>query len=200
MPPLASAMRPLGSPAPDFDLPDVRGGRVRLDDLRDAQALLVVFMCNHCPFVKHIRTELGALHRDYASRGLAMVGIASNDPVRYPQDGFDAMVLEAKDAGWSFAYLHDADQSAALAYGATCTPDFFLFGPVARDGRRSLVYRGQLDDSRPNNGLAVTGSDLRAAIDAVLRGGSPSPDQKPSIGCSIKWLPGRSPDELAAAR
>jgi peroxiredoxin len=177
-------MTPLGTPAPDFDLPDVRGGRILLSDLHDAKGLLVVFMCNHCPFVKHIREELGRLGRDYASMGLAMVGISANDAVRYPQDGFDAMRAEALDAGWTFPYLYDESQAVARSYGAACTPDFFLY-----DRDRRLAYRGQLDDSRPNNGVAVTGRDLRTAIDAVLRGVPVAGDQKPSIGCSIKWKP-----------
>lgn len=184
MPPVASTMPPLGTPAPYFDLPDVRGGRVRLSDLRDAKGLLVVFLCNHCPFVKHIREELGRLGRDYASMGLAMVGISSNDAAQYPQDGFDAMRIEALDAGWTFPYLYDESQSVAKAYGAACTPDFFLY-----DRNHRLAYRGQLDDSRPGNGIAVTGRDLRAALDAVLRGAPVAAEQKPSIGCSIKWKP-----------
>jgi peroxiredoxin len=181
-------MLPLGTPAPAFDLPDVRGGRVSLTSLRDAKALLVMFLCNHCPFVKHIRGELARLPGDYASMGLAVVGICSNDPVRYPQDGFEAMRVEAAAAGWTFPYLHDADQSVAKAYRAACTPDFFLF-----DRDRRLVYRGQLDDSRPSNGQPVTGRDLRAAIDAALRGQPPAAEQKPSIGCNIKWIPGGEP-------
>lgn len=189
MPPLASVMVPLGSPAPDFDLPDVHGGRVSRASLGRPKAMLVAFICNHCPFVRHIRGELARLDGDYRSRGLAMVGICSNDPERYPQDGFDAMKVEAHEAGWNFPYLHDAEQSVARAYRAVCTPDFFLYD----DGGR-LAYRGQLDDSRPSNGLPVTGADLRAAIEAVLAGRAPSSDQKPSIGCSVKWKPGNGPD------
>jgi len=183
-----STMLPLGTKAPDFDLPDVRGGRVSLASLQDARAVLVMFICNHCPFVKHIRDELGRLHRDFASMGLAVVGICSNDPEKYPQDGFEAMQTEAIEAKWTFAYLHDPDQSVAKAYSAACTPDFFLF-----DSKRVLVYRGQLDDSRPNNGVPVTGRDLRAAIEATLRGNAPTAEQRPSIGCNIKWIPGREP-------
>ena len=188
MPPLASVMVPLGTPAPPFDLPDVHGGRLSLESLGRPMALLVAFICNHCPFVKHIRSELARLHADVRGKDVAMVAIASNDVDRYPQDGFDAMKVEARDAGWTFPYLHDADQSVARAYRAVCTPDFFLFGPDLR-----LVYRGQLDDSRPSNGVPVTGNDLRAAIDAVLAGRAPTTDQKPSIGCSIKWKPGHEP-------
>lgn len=192
MPPTTSVMLPLGTPAPPFDLPDARGGRVRLDDLRDARALLVAFLCNHCPFVKHIRAELAALPGTYASMGLAMVGICSNDAERYPQDGFEAMRTEAAEAGWTFPYLHDEAQSVARAYRAACTPDFYLF-----DRDRRLAYRGQLDDSRPNNGIAVTGRHLRAAIDAVLRGAPIPIEQLPSIGCSIKWKPGNEPAPTA---
>jgi peroxiredoxin len=188
MPATPSTMVPLGTPAPTFELPDVRGGLVSLDALRDAKALLVMFLCNHCPFVKHIRAELAALPRDYASMGLAAVGICSNDPEKYPQDNFDAMKAEALANGWTFPYLHDADQAVAKAYRAACTPDFFLY-----DRNRRLVYRGQLDASRPSNGLPVTGADLRAAIDATLRGASVAAEQIPSIGCNIKWIPGREP-------
>lgn len=186
-------MLPLGTPAPDFDLPDVRGGRVALASMGASPALLVMFICNHCPFVKHIRDELAKLPRDYAARGLAVVGICSNDPDHYPQDNFDAMADEARDAGWTFAYLHDADQAVASAYRAACTPDFFLF-----DGKRRLVYRGQLDDSRPTNGVPVTGRDLRAAIEATLQGAPVPGEQRPSIGCNIKWIPGREPAYVTA--
>ncbi|MBL9149955.1 MAG: thioredoxin family protein [Phycisphaerae bacterium] len=188
MPATPSTMVSLGTPAPDFDLPDVRGGHVSLASLRDAKALLVIFLCNHCPFVKHIRGELAALPRDYASMGLATVGICSNDPEKYPQDNFDAMKAEALANGWTFPYLHDADQAVAKAYRAACTPDFFLY-----DRNRRLVYRGQLDASRPSNGVPVTGADLRAAIDATLRGAAVPAEQIPSIGCNIKWIPGREP-------
>lgn len=181
-------MLALGTRAPDFELPDTRGGQLSLADLGAPQAILVMFLCNHCPFVRHIREELGRLGRDYTARGLAAVGICSNDPDRYPQDNFEAMVREAADAGWTFPYLHDADQSVAKAYSAACTPDFFLF-----DRERRLVYRGQLDDSRPNNGVPVTGRDLRAAIEATLRGDPCPAEQRPSIGCNIKWIPGREP-------
>ena len=190
MPPVASRMIPLGTPAPAFELPATRGGRVTLDSLGHPKALLVAFLCNHCPFVKHVRDELGRLDRDFRAKGLAMVGICSNDPERYPQDGFDAMAVEAREAGWEFPYLHDADQSVARAYRAACTPDFFLF-----DASRRLAYRGQLDDSRPGNGKPVTGADLRRAIEESLAGRAPQATQVPSIGCSIKWKPGNEPVE-----
>ena len=190
MPPVASRMIPLGTPAPAFELPAVGGGRVSLDSLGRPKAILVAFLCNHCPFVKHIRDELGRLDRDFRAAGLAMVGICSNDAERYPQDGFDAMATEARAAGWEFPYLHDADQSVARAYRAACTPDFFLF-----DTSRRLAYRGQLDESRPGNGKPVTGADLRHAIEEVLAGRDGPAAQVPSIGCSIKWKPGNEPVE-----
>jgi peroxiredoxin len=177
-----STMVPLGTPAPDFDLPDTTGHRVALRDFADAPALLVVFMCNHCPYVKHVAAELARLSSDYRPRGLAMVGINSNDADNYPEDSPAKMREEVELRGYEFPYLFDASQSVARAYRAACTPDFFLF-----DGRRELVYRGQLDDSRPGNGVAVTGRDLRAAIDAVLAGEKPSESQVPSMGCGIKW-------------
>ena len=182
-------MLPLGTLAPPFDLPDARGGHVSLASMGTAKALLVMFICNHCPFVRHIREELGRIPRDYASKGLAVVGICSNDPDKYPQDNFEAMRAESLEAGWTFPYLHDADQCVAKAYRASCTPDFFLF-----DAEQRLVYRGQLDDSRPTNGIAVSGRDLRAAIDATLRGEPVGGEQLPSIGCNIKWIPGREPE------
>jgi len=183
MPPLPSTMVPLGTPCPDFRLPDVVSGRtVSRDDLSKSTALLVMFICNHCPFVKHVRGQLAALGRDFAARGLAIVGICSNDETTHPADGPGPMRTEAIDAGYSFPYLHDEDQKVAKAFDAACTPDFFLY-----DRARRLAYRGQLDDSRPNNGKPVTGADLRAAIEAVLAGRAPAAPQTPSIGCSIKW-------------
>jgi peroxiredoxin len=184
-----STMLPLGTAAPHFALPDTEGGVVSLDDARGAPALLVMFICNHCPYVIHLREALAALARDYAPRGVAMVGISSNDAERYPQDGPDAMRRVRADSGWDFPYLYDETQRVARAYQAACTPDLFLFG---RDHR--LAYRGQFDDSRPGNGIPVTGRDIRAALDAVL-GGRPVPaDQRPSIGCNIKWKPGTLPE------
>lgn len=176
-------MVPLGTACPDFQLLDVTSGRMTArDDFAAAPALLVMFICNHCPFVKHIRAELARLPRDFAPQGLATVAICSNDSIAYPADGPDAMRVEASDANYHFPYLHDAEQDVARAFNAACTPDFFLYGRARR-----LVYRGQLDDSRPNNALPVNGADLRAAIDAVLAGGAPKSEQKPAIGCSIKW-------------
>lgn len=182
-------MLPLGTKAPDFQLPDTTGKKVSLNDFKSAPALVVVFMCNHCPYVKHIRSGLAQAAHDYSRRGVAFVGISSNDVVNYPADGPAKMAEEAKAAGYTFPYLYDESQAVAKAYRAACTPDFFLF-----DKEQRLVYRGQLDDSRPGNGVPVTGKDLRAAIDAVLAGKSVSAAQKPSIGCNIKWKPGNEPD------
>jgi peroxiredoxin len=182
-------MLPLGSPAPDFSLPNVDGKSVSLSDSRDARALLVVFMCNHCPFVKHIATELAQLGKDYAARGVAMVGINSNDASHYPEDSPQQMQREVQERGYTFPYLYDETQAVAKAYRAACTPDFFLF-----DKDRKLVYRGQLDASRPGSGIPVTGQDLRAALDLVLAGQSVPVDQRPSIGCNIKWKACQEPD------
>ena len=186
-----STMRlPLGAPAPDFSLPDTNppGRHIALRDVAGTPALLVAFICNHCPFVKHIRYELASLARDYRPRGLSVIAINSNDADKYPDDAPDKMTLEARDVGYTFPYLFDATQSVAAAYAAACTPDFFLF-----DRDRRLVYRGQLDDSRPGNDIPVTGKDLRAAIDAVLGGQPVAETQHPSIGCNIKWKPGNEP-------
>ena len=184
-----STMLPLGTQAPDFSLANVDGRTVALADLKDAKALLVVFMCNHCPFVKHVAPELARLAKDYQPRGVAVVGINSNDAIHYPDDAPAKMVEEARNRGYIFPYLFDDSQQVAKAYRAACTPDFFLF-----DKSRQLVYRGQLDASRPESGIPVTGADLRAALDALLAGKAPSPDQKPSIGCNIKWKAGNEPD------
>ena len=184
-----STMLELGTPAPPFALPDTAGRTVSLDDFRDAPALLVVFLSNHCPFVKHVREGLAAVANDYGTRGVGIVGIMSNDVERYPADGPAEMRRTREAWGWSFPYLHDASQEVARAYRAACTPDFFLFGP---DGR--LAYRGQFDGSRPGNGVPVTGEDLRRALDAVLEGSAVVPEQRPSIGCSIKWKPGNEPE------
>jgi peroxiredoxin len=185
-----STMLPLGTNAPPFSLVDARTGRtVSQSDYADARALLVMFICNHCPFVQHVRHELAALGRDYQDSGLAIVAINANDLAKYPEDGPTHMKAEAEKHDYRFPYLFDESQEVARAYRAACTPDFFLF-----DRGRKLVYRGQLDGSRPSNDVPVTGADLRAAIDAVLAGKSPSPDQKPSIGCNIKWRPGNAPD------
>jgi peroxiredoxin len=184
-----STMLELGTPAPDFRLPDTVSGRtVASDDFRDAPALLVMFICNHCPYVKHVRHELARIGREYGERGVAIVAINANDADRYPQDGPEAMRQEAETIGYPFPYLFDETQDVARAYRAACTPDFYLF-----DGDRELVYRGQLDDSRPSNGIPVTGRDLRAALDAVLAGEPAPEEQIPSIGCNIKWKPGNEP-------
>ena len=184
-----STMLPLGTKAPEFRLPDTDGKPVSLKDFSSAPALLVVFMCNHCPYVKHIRSGLAQLARDYQPRGVAIVGINSNDVANYPADSPAKMAEEVKTAGYIFPYLYDETQAVAKTYRAACTPDFYLF-----DGEQRLVYRGQLDDSRPGNGLPVSGKDLRAALDAVLAGKPVSSKQTPSIGCNIKWKPGNEPD------
>ena len=182
-----STMLPLGTPLPAFSLPDA-DGRVHAPG-DDRQAYVVMFICNHCPFVKHIAGGLAALGRDYADRGVDIFAINSNDIDAYPEDGPEAMKAEARARGYVFPYLLDADQSIARTYRAACTPDFFVF-----DGKRELVYRGQFDGSRPSNSVAVSGHDLRAALDAVLAGNRPEADQTPSIGCNIKWAPGNAPD------
>jgi peroxiredoxin len=181
-----STMVELGTPAPDFSLPDTDGRTVSLSDLDAAEALLVMFICNHCPYVKHVQQELARLGRDYREKGVAIVAINSNDVRAYPDDAPEMMKAERKRAGYTFPYLFDETQEVARAYGAACTPDFFLY-----DGARELFYRGQLDDSRPGNGVAVTGKDLRAALDAVLAGEPAPARQRPSAGCNIKWRPGR---------
>ncbi len=189
MPPMSSTTLPLGTPAPGFDLPDVvGGGRVSLADF-SGLPVLVMFVCNHCPFVKHIREELASLGRDYADRGCAVVAINSNDVENYPDDSPEKMKLEAEEAGYTFPYLFDESQEVAKAYRAACTPDFYVF-----DRAHTLAYRGQLDDSRPSNGKPVTGRDLRAAMDAVLAGAAVPQPQLPGIGCGIKWKPGNAPD------
>jgi peroxiredoxin len=185
-----STMLELGTPAPHFALPDLDGNLVCIDDLWQAKALLVCFLCPHCPYVRHVRREIAAVARDYADSGLATVGIMPNDLDAYPQDGPEGMRQEAGEAGYPFPYLLDETQSVARAYRAACTPDFFLF-----DQSRNLVYRGQLDSSRPGNEIPVTGQDLRGAVDAVLAGDPVTTEQRPSIGCSIKWKPGNSPYE-----
>jgi peroxiredoxin len=184
-----STMLPLGTKAPEFKLPDTNGKIVSSGDFQNAQALLVVFMCNHCPYVKLIRAGLAELGRDYQSRGVAMVGINSNDTVKYPADNAAQMKLEVEAAGYTFPYLLDETQEVAKAYRAACTPDIFLF-----DAQQKLVYRGQFDSSRPGNGQPVTGRDIRAALDAVLAGKAVAATQTPSIGCNIKWKPGNAPD------
>jgi peroxiredoxin len=182
-------MLPLGTKAPDFRLPDPSGVIVSLADFHGAPALLVIFMCNHCPYVKHIRDGLAKLARDYRPHDVAVVGINSNDAANYPADSPAKMAEEAKSAGYIFPYLYDETQEAAKAYRAACTPDLYLF-----DKDQRLVYRGQFDDSRPGNGIPVTGKDVRAALDTLLAGKPVSPHQKPSIGCNIKWKPGNEPE------
>ncbi len=184
-----STMLDLGTTAPDFSLPDTTGRDVCRDDFRDAPALLVMFICNHCPYVKHIRAGLAALSDDYMPKGLAVVAINSNDADKYPDDGPASMAEEVQAAGYHFPYLYDNDQAVAKAYRAACTPDFFLF-----DKDRKLVYRGQFDASRPRNDIEITGKDLRVAVDAVLAGRAPDAAQTPSIGCNIKWKPGNEPN------
>jgi peroxiredoxin len=184
-----STMLPLGTAAPDFKLPDTGGKMVSLADFKGQPALLVVSICNHCPYVIHLRAGLAQLARDYLPRNLGMVGISSNDAANYPADSPDKMKEEAKKAGYLFPYLYDETQAVAKSYRAACTPDIFLF-----DKNQRLVYRGQFDASRPNNGIPVTGNDLRAALDAVLAGKAVSENQIPSIGCNIKWKAGNAPD------
>jgi len=184
-----STMLPLGTPAPEFSLPDLDGGVVRLEDYREEKALLVMFICPHCPFVKHLRKGLADFARDYRPRGVAIVAINSNDIERYPDDSPEKMAEEAGEAGYTFPYLFDETQEVARAYRAACTPDFYLFG-----ADRRLVYRGQFDGSRPGNDIPVTGEDLRVATDALLDGREVPDDQAPSLGCNIKWKPGSEPE------
>ncbi|HVU07249.1 MAG TPA: thioredoxin family protein [Verrucomicrobiae bacterium] len=184
-----STMLPLGTTALDFQLPDINGKIVSSADFKNAPALLVIFMCNHCPYVIHIRAGLAQLARDYAPKKVAIVGINSNDVENYPDDSPAKMKAEVKNAGYIFPYLYDETQTVAKNYRAACTPDIFLF-----DKNQKLVYRGQFDDSRPGNGIPVTGKDLRAALDAVLSGKTISSNQKASIGCNIKWKSGNEPD------
>jgi peroxiredoxin len=185
----ASTMSPLGSPAPDFSLLNVDGHVVSLSDFADAPALLVMFICNHCPYVKHVAPVLAQVCRQYQAQGVAVVAISSNDSVGYPDDSPEQMVREAQKRGYTFPYLFDETQEVAQAYGAACTPDFFLY-----DRNRKLVYRGQLDSSRPRSDVPVTGEDLTAAVRAVLAGQPVAENQRPSLGCNIKWKPGCEPD------
>jgi peroxiredoxin len=184
-----STILPLGTAAPDFKLMNVDGREVALADFAGKPAVLVMFMCNHCPFVVHVADELARLGSEYMGRGVAVVGINSNDTATHPADSPERMVAEAEDRGYAFPYLFDETQAVAKAYRAACTPDFFLF-----DQDRKLVYRGQLDDSRPGSGVPVTGKDLRAALDAVLAGKKPAEEQRASLGCNIKWKAGNEPE------
>jgi peroxiredoxin len=188
-----STMLPLGTQAPDFSLPGPDGKRVSLRDFCDAPVLLVAFVCNHCPFVKHIAEGFAALAKDYQAKGVAVVAINSNDVENYPDDSPAKMAEEIEARGYTFPYLLDETQQVAKAYRAACTPDFYVF-----DSGRQLVYRGQLDGSRPGNEVPVTGADLRAALDAALAGWPTADDQKPSIGCNIKWKAGNEPDYYGA--
>jgi len=185
-----STMLDLGTHAPAFRLPEpVTGREVSLDDFKDAAALVVIFMCNHCPYVKHIQHGLAELARDYQAKGVAIVGISANYAGTHPDDGPEKMADEARCAGYTFPYLYDETQEVAKAYRAACTPDLYLF-----DRDCKLVYRGQFDDARPGNGKPVTGKDLRAALEALLAGEPVPAEQKPSVGCNIKWKPGNEPD------
>jgi peroxiredoxin len=184
-----STMLPLGTPAPDFCLADTAGKKLCLADFAGATALVIVFMCNHCPFVKHLRSGLAQLAREYQHRGVAVAGINSNDVQNYPADSPGRMAEEARSAGYIFPYLFDETQEVAKAYRAACTPDFYVF-----DRHRRLAYRGQFDDSRPGNGLPVTGKDVRNALEDILAGREVTGLQKPSIGCNIKWKPGNEPE------
>ena len=184
----ASTMLSLGTSAPEFSMINVDGKMVSLADFADAPALLVIFMCNHCPYVIHVADQLAVLAHEYMARGVAVVGISSNDVASHPADSPEQMVAEAEQRGYGFPYLYDDTQEVAQAYRAACTPDFFLF-----DADKKLAYRGQLDASRPESGLPVTGEDLRAALDAVLSGNPPAEDQIPSLGCNIKWKSGGEP-------
>ncbi len=191
-----STMLELGTVAPGFTLPNtnpVYGGEtVSLEDCAAAPALLVAFICNHCPFVKHIKGAFSKFASDMAEKGLAVIAISANDAAEFPQDGPQKMAEDSTAQGYTFPYLFDEDQNVARAYHAACTPDFFLF-----DADRKLVYRGQFDGSRPSNDVPVTGEDLRAAVEATLAGRSVSADQKPSIGCNIKWKEGNAPEYFA---
>ena len=185
----ASTMLPLGTQAPPFELPDTEGKTVSLTDFDQADVLLVVFMCNHCPFVKHIIDDFVDLVKEYKGKGVAVVGINSNDVENYPEDRMEMMARVAREKQFTFPYLYDADQGVAKVYRAACTPDFFVF-----DRDRALAYRGQMDDSRPGNDQPINGSDLRAALDAVLSGQAVTDEQRPSMGCNIKWKVGNEPD------
>ena len=178
-----SNMMPLGTSAPEFCLPDtVSGKEVCLSDVRGEIATVVMFICNHCPFVKHVQDELVRLGQEYPARGVSLVAVSSNDAVQYPEDTPENMKALAASLGYTFPYLYDETQQVARLYDAACTPDFYVF-----DQALGCVYRGQLDDSRPGNDIPVTGESLRLALDALLAGQSIDPEQKPSVGCNIKW-------------
>lgn len=186
----ASTMLPLGTAAPEFELPDVVSGQtISLDNFADSKALLIMFICQHCPFVKHIKQELANIGRDYSQQPLGIVAISANDVENYPDDSPTKLKQMAQELNLNFPICYDESQSVSKSYTAACTPDFFLF-----DAEGKLAYRGQLDDSRPSSDIPVTGKDLRAAIDALLQDKQIDIEQKPSIGCNIKWKPGNEPD------
>ncbi len=187
-----STMLALGTSAPDFQLPDTTGRLVSRDDFADRPVLLVMFICNHCPYVRHVADELARVGREYLAREVAVVAISSNDVAQYPEDGPVAMAEFAAERGFVFPYLYDETQAVAKAYDAACTPDLFLF-----DAERKLVYRGQLDGARPSNDVPADGRDLRAALEATLAGGPVPEPQLPSAGCNIKWKPGAEPVHAA---
>lgn len=186
----ASTMLPLGTAAPKFQLPDVVSGKtISLATFRDSKALLLMFLCQHCPFVKHVQSELAKIGQDYSEQPLGIVAISANDVVNYPDDSPEKLKQMAEELNFNFPICYDESQEVSKSYTAACTPDFFLF-----DGSGKLAYRGQLDDSRPSNDLPVTGKDLRQAINAVLQERTIDFEQKPSIGCNIKWKPGNAPE------
>jgi peroxiredoxin len=187
-------MLDLGTPMPSFSLPDFNGRMVSDADFKGSKALLVAFICKHCPFVRHIRNEFARFAEEYQARGLAIVAIASNDTIEFPEDGPEGMKEEAAEVGYTFPYLFDEKQHVARAFRAACTPDLFLF-----DGERRLFYRGQFDGSRPKNNVPVNGADLRAAADALLAGQPAPAVQRPSLGCNIKWSPGNAPEYYKTA-
>jgi peroxiredoxin len=189
MPETPSTMLDLGTTLPSFSLPDFNGRMVSDTDFKGSKALLVAFICKHCPFVRHIRQEFSRFAKEYQAKGLGIVAIASNDTKEFPEDGPEGMKEEAAEAGYTFPYLFDEKQRVAQAFRAACTPDLFLF-----DGSGRLAYRGQFDGSRPKNDVPINGADLRAAADAVLAGKPAPAVQKPSIGCNIKWSPGNAPE------
>lgn len=184
-----SQMKEIGSPAPSFFLPDITGKQISINDYQDSELLLIIFMCNHCPYVVHLREHLVSFIKEYQKKGIGVIGINSNDANSYPEDSLQKMKEYAEMYNYTFPYLYDETQEVAKAYHAACTPDFFLY-----DKNRSLAYRGQYDASRPGNGIEITGKDLKNAIDSLLRGKKPEGNQIPSIGCNIKWKPGNEPD------
>ena len=194
MPETPSMMLDLGTPMPSFSLPDYNGRMVSDADFKGSKALLVAFICKHCPFVRHIRQEFARFATEYQARGLAVVAIASNDTIEFPEDGPEGMKEEAAEAGYTFPYLFDEKQAVARAFKAACTPDLFLF-----DSERRLYYRGQFDGSRPKNNVPANGADLRAAADALLAGQPAPAMQRPSLGCNIKWSPGNVPEYYKTA-